>query len=48
MLGFDEVERFPTNVRAYLSEVIDLFSLNFLKARDEVSANFERYLQTIE
>ena len=48
MLGFAGVDRFPSNVRAYLSEVIDLFSLEFLKARDEVSANFERSLQTID
>ena len=48
MLGFAGVERFPSNVRAYLSEAIDQFSLNFLKARDEVSADLERWLHSID
>ena len=48
MLGFAAVERFPSRAREYLSEAIDLFSLDFLRARDEVSADFEHTRQTIE
>ena len=39
VLGYSTTENFPTEVRDYLSIVLDEFSLEFLKARDEVESS---------
>ena len=45
VLGYARFDTFPHLVRDALSEMLDLFSLEYLKARDEAKASHERQIQ---